>query len=373
MAYAVSTLWFERRRYFAGVLAVAFSCVLIVVQVGLLDGLMKMVSRPVDASAADIWAAGPKVPSCDLGNDRLERGFRNQLAVEPGVVATEEYVQQFQQWSNPNGGTVLCIVAGCALGDEAIGPAAGLSAELRERLRDPGAVAIDRADLGKLGIARVGETTDIGDERVRVVGLLEGMNSFTGPYVLCSVETARTLLPYLKDSSAVFLLAKCRDAACAAAVARNYAHDDSVSVYTKAEFSSKSKNYWIVNTRAGTLVAFVALLGLFIGAVITTYSLYGATVAALRELMVLRALGVPRWRISSFVVAQAAMVGLLGVAVGIPVSFVVGSLAGAVGIHPAIDPPLLLATCGVAWSMSALAGLLALRSLRGAEPANLLR
>jgi putative ABC transport system permease protein len=282
MAYALRTLWFERRRYFAGVLAVAFSCVLIVVQVGLLNGLMAMVSRPVDASKADIWVAGPKVPSCDLGNDRLERRYRNLLAVQPGVEATEEYLQQFNYWTNPQGGKVLCIVSGCALSDAAIGPARDFSPDLRRQLREPGAVAVDRADLKKLGIAGIGlgATTTVGDVRVRVVGLLDGMNSFTGPFVVCSLATARTLMPFLEEQNSVFVLARCQAPKQAAEIVKGFAQDTRVSMYTKDEFSALSRNYWIVNTRAGTLVAFVALLGLFIGAVITAYSLYGATAAA---------------------------------------------------------------------------------------------
>lgn len=373
MGYALQTLWFERKRYFAGVLAVAFSCVLIVVQVGLLNGLMAMVSRPVDFSDADIWVTGEKVPSCDLGNDQLDRGYRNVLAVQPGVVATEEYIQLFNNWDNPSGGKVLCIVAGCGLSDGTIGPAGQLTGELRRLLAEPGAVAINRADLRKLGVHAVGETTTIGDERVRVVGIVDGMNSFTGPYVMGSLATARQLLPMLDESHTVYVLGKCGSSPQADAVVKALAADDRVSVYTKAQFSEKSRNHWIVNTSAGTLIKFVAMLGLFIGAVITTYSLYGATVAALRELMVLRAFGVPRWRISAFVIAQAVLVGIAGVALGIPVSFAVGSIATAIGIHPAIELPLLAFTSLLSWAMSALAGVFALRSLRGAEPVSLLR
>ena len=58
MSYALSTLWYERQRYLPAVLAVAFSCLLIALQCGLLLGLFSITSIPIDESSADIWV-GP--------------------------------------------------------------------------------------------------------------------------------------------------------------------------------------------------------------------------------------------------------------------------------------------------------------------------
>ena len=73
----MQTLWHERKRYWAGVMAVTFSVVLSAVQNGLVFGLMRMVSFPIDMSKADVWVAGPKVQSCDLGSvfDHGRRGL----------------------------------------------------------------------------------------------------------------------------------------------------------------------------------------------------------------------------------------------------------------------------------------------------------
>ncbi len=66
MSYALTTLLHERQRYLAAVLAVAFSCLLIALQCGLLLGLFSITSIPIDESNADIWVGHPKVPSVDL-------------------------------------------------------------------------------------------------------------------------------------------------------------------------------------------------------------------------------------------------------------------------------------------------------------------
>src|SRR5438034_7109298 len=66
---------------------------------------------------------------------------------------------------------------------------------MRGRLTEPGAIVIDEAELGRLGVNGVGDRTKIGDQHVRVVGLVHGLKSLTGPYVFCSIETARMYCP----------------------------------------------------------------------------------------------------------------------------------------------------------------------------------
>src|SRR5205807_1668422 len=67
MSYALQTLWHERQRYAAGVFAVTFSAVLIALQCGLLLGLFKITSIPIDHTRADVWVGSKAVPSVDLG------------------------------------------------------------------------------------------------------------------------------------------------------------------------------------------------------------------------------------------------------------------------------------------------------------------
>ena len=371
MWFALRTLLFERKRYWAGVMAVAFSVVLIAVQIGLVHGLMSMVSFPVDLSIADVWVAAPKVRSCDLGGV-MNRDFLGRLIVRPEVKRAEEYIQGFTFWKHPAVGEALVIVAGCRLDDETIGPAQRVPAELRQLLSEPGAVLINLKDKKKLGIENVGELATIFGNRVRVVGFTTKMASFTGPYVMCSLRTARQLL-VMEENRTTYLLASCKDPKLAESLVQDLRQTGKVSAFTSPEFSSKSRWYWIENTNAGVAIGFVALLGLTVGAVITSQTLYGAVIASLRELMVLRALGIPRWRMVVYVLWQAFFVGLLGLLVGIPVSFLVGALGEAAGTKPILDSWLMVFTSLISLITALFAGFIALRSLKSVEPVQLLR
>ena len=108
MPYSLSTIWYERQRFLPGVLAVAFSALLIALQFGLLLGLFSITSIPIDESRADIWVGHPEVPSVDLGRP-IPESWMAYLAL-PEVERTEPQKDGRDGARHPN--EVLGIV-GC--------------------------------------------------------------------------------------------------------------------------------------------------------------------------------------------------------------------------------------------------------------------
>ncbi len=109
------------------------------------------------------------------------------------------------------------------------------------------------------------------------------------------------------------------------------------------------------------------------GLVVTSQTLYAATAASLREYAVLRALGIPRWRMAAMVLAQSFWVGLFGVALAVPVIFTLGAFANFAGARVLLPVWLFAGGNALTMAMALLSGLAALRSLRLAEPIALLR
>lgn len=355
----------------AGVLAVAFSAVLMAVQGGVLVGLVATVSAPVDDSPADIWIGAKHTPSADNGGP-IDRRFRNRLHMHPGIERTDEYIQEFTRWWNPKAGTVLVILCGLNLNPNGIGPLSLLSPELQIALSEPGAVAIDREDKSKLGIEKAGEVAEIHGQHVRVVGFLDDMASMTGCYVFCSAPTARKLIHYRQDQT-TYLLATVKDPSDRQSVIKDLRSLPDVDVFSKNEFSAKSRWYWILQTKSGLAVGFTAVLGLIVGAVVTSQTLYAATASMLRELAVLKSLGVPSWRMNFFVVEQSAVIGVIGLLLALPLSLAAEYIGNTVGTKIQVAPALMGLTVIIILAMSLLSGAVALRSLSRVDPAELLR
>lgn len=385
MSFTFATLWHDRRRYLPGVFAVAFSAVLIALQAGLLIGMLATTSAPIDASRADFWVGSQEVKSVDLGR-AIPESVLSRFAGDPSVTRVERYLQGFLYWIKPKGGAELVIIVGCSMEEDALGAPAALTMEKRAKLTEPYTIIVDEADLEKLGLQKPGPGTEVQeakifDRPVRVVDTVKGYKGLQGSYVFCSMSTARTLLRYQEDQVTYFLGTTKDKASAKALVARlnaEYADPaegkiNDMTAFTSSDFMWHTRLYWVRRTGAGLALGFAAILGLLVGAVVTSQTLYAATAGAIKEYAVLQALGIPRWRMSAAVLNQSFWVGLLGVTAALPAAFGMAYLAGRVGVRVSLDPRLLAATALITQVMAVGAGLTALRSLRQVEPANLLR
>ena len=371
MSYSLATLWHERQRFLPGVLAVGFSALLIALQCGLLLGLFSITSIPIDESRADIWVGHPEVPSVDLGRP-IPESWMAYLAL-PEVETTEPFLEGFGYWTKPTGGMELCLIIGTRMAPGSLGPVRQLTAEQRGLLSEPMSIVIDEGEFGRLGVNKIGDTAEVVKKRVRIVGTVQGLKSLAGPYLFCSLETARALLPPAPDQ-VTFILAKCKNKEDAPRVVerlKDYPHK--ISAFTAEAFSIRSRLYWLTKTKAGIALGLAAGLGLLVGAVVTYQTLYAATAASLKEYAVLRALGIPRWRMGLTVLAQSFWVGIFGVCLALPLIFGLAHLGNEVGAKVMLPWWLLTGAVVVTMTTALSSGLLALRSLRLVEPANLLR
>src|SRR5262249_21650971 len=130
------------------------------------------------------------------------------------------------------------------------------------------------------------------------------------------------LLRFQPDQ-ATFLLGRCRrpeDAANVSARLRREYRD--ISVFTSGELSLQTRWHWLTKTRVGIAMGITAVLALVVGAVITSQTLYGATMALRDQFATLVAMGIPRWRIFGLVLNISFWVGIAGLAIALPIAFI---------------------------------------------------
>lgn len=377
MSYALTICWRERTRFLPAVLAVAFSAVLIALQVGLLLGVLAIASRPIDRARADIWVASRHTASLGFGHP-IPTQWRTRLLDRPEIERVEPFLFGFGIWHKPGGGTEQCYIFGARLDEQAAGMPRDLTLETRRRLTEVGTVAVYAGDLPLLGLSGGGrQAGEVAGQRLEVVGRMRGVKGAgLMPGLFCSLRTAQLLLSSSAPQShhVMYLLARCRhadtSAATAALLRRQY---PDMETLTAAEFSRRTCLYWLVKTKAGMALAFAAVLGLFVGAVITTQILYAAVATSLREYAVLRALGIPRWRLRLVVVEQSFWVAVAGVALAVPAIFALARMGAAFDVAIALPVWLLAGTAAITTVVALLSGLASLRSLRQTEPIVLLR
>ncbi len=376
LPYSLMLIGRDRNRYLPAILAVAFCALLTTLQWGLLFGTLSVLSMPIDHASADVWVASRDVLSLELGHP-IPEAWEAIVGEQPGVVQTETYLFNFGYWHKPGGGSEVCCVIGSRLGDQALGALHDLTPELRTLLTEPGAVVVDESEMGRLGLKKIGDTAEVFGRLVRLVGLVHGYKSVGGPYVFCSLRTARMILPVFQEKphTTMYVLARCRSPEAARNLVQRLDsfRTMNMTAFTSADFSRRTQTYWLTQTNAGIGMWVTAILALIVGLVVTSQTLYAAVSASLREYAVLRALGIPTWRMAGLVLAQSFWIGLGGIALGIPIVYGVGAWATHSGARVVLSLELFGLGCGLTLGMALLSGLAALRSLRLVEPITLLR
>jgi putative ABC transport system permease protein len=372
MSYSLTTIWHERKRFLPGIVAVAFSTLLVLFQGGLLVGQFSLTSTPIDHAPADLWVGHPKNLSVDLGRPIPDR-WLSHVAAQPEVVQVETYIIGLIVVDRRDGRSELCTVIGSALGNDALGAVRELTPDVRRLLSEPGSVVADETELGRLGFTRVGDVAEVMGKRVRLVGVVRGLKSLAAPYLFCSLQTSRILFQGVEDNQTVFVLARCEPPGRARDVVRRLRHEWGLSAFTGEQFSAQTRVHWMTATKAGVATLWSAILGMLIGLVITSQTLYAATAAAWREYAVLEALGIPTWRMAGTVIGQSFWVGVAGLSIALPLALSLGEGLGLLNVKVLFPAWVLVPTVCLTMATVLLSGLFALRSLRLVQPAELLR
>ncbi|WPD76818.1 ABC transporter permease [Dickeya fangzhongdai] len=374
LSLARSILIHEWRRFLPAVLAVAFSGLLVVVQLGLLLGMFGAVSVYIDRSSADLWVGFPDTQSIDLPRPISEK-VENTLLMNPEITAVERLSWTLGDWRRPAGGRISAVIIGINLQPNAMTFASLLTPEKKQLLQVPGNLLVDISDLDKLGV-KVGDYTELNGKRVRVAGTVSGMRSMGGVNIITSLYTARTLDPALLKNNLDYFLVKIRNPADAERVRDQLqptGENRRFQVWTAQEFSDQSVGYWIFESGSGSGFLFSSTLGFVVGIVITSQTLMAAIVAALREYATLRAMGVPTRALRKVVLEQSFWIGVAGLLLTTLITLALSAGAQALYVSFTLPWPALIFLYGLVMTITLLSGLMALRALNRAEPFTLLR
>ncbi|MBN8728773.1 MAG: ABC transporter permease [Xanthomonadales bacterium] len=368
------TLLHEWRRFLPSAVAVAFSGLLLLVQAALVLGIFSSAAVYVQRSGGDLWIGYPGTQSIELGRP-IPHEARIRALMDPAVLRVEPFRWVDGDWRGPaDKGGVSVFVSGIDTRPDAMMFADVLSPGLRARLDEPEGVVVDRADLSKLGLA-VGGQAIINGHRVRIVGVGNGLRALGGVNILASLATAARLDESGTDEVAYYVV-KLRDPALAGEVAARLqpgGRHPRYEVWTRQDFARRAMTYWMFETGAGIGVIFLAAVVFIVGAVITSQTLMGAVAGSIREYATLHALGVGFGALRRVVLQQAAWVGAFGLLAGGLATLLLLALAHQRDVPATLDP-LVATVCAVMVMAIALAsGLMAVRTLRHADPALLLR
>ncbi len=338
---AFRNLFHDRLRLIATVIGIVFSIVLVTVQMGLYVSFERMVTVMIDNADADLWIV-PRGTKCFEDPSMLDERERFRALAVDGVASAAPLVIGFAQWRTPSGGNTPIFMIGSDPRGDGLAPWNVIEGKA-QALATPGAVAIDRFYFDRLETTRIGDYAEIGDQKVQVLAITNGIRSFTTtPFVFSSIDRARAYTGTAANKASYFLVRVTPDVDVHQVRDRLRAQLPDTEVLTTAEFRERSANFWLFGTGAGAALFAGAVLGLIVGTVIVAQTLYSSTKDHINEFATLRAIGSSGRYIHKVIIFQALLSALIGFCLAATIGWIV-VLATADTALPVVITPLMTA------------------------------
>ena len=312
---ARKNLLHDKTRFFITLLGVTISVVLIFAQVGIYLGFMQNASIIIDNTEADIWVTSKNSRNFDFPLPFTERKL-NKVKEVPGVAWADHLILGWATMKLPNGAAENIEIVGFNP-DTGVGGPWQLKEGSIGALKAGYGVIVDESAFTKLGPLHIGDSVEILENKVKVVGISRGVRGFTtAPYVFMTYRNAQDIVPWLRDRT-VFIVARVTPGYRAEEVVERLREIRDVDVYTRAEYSLKTRLYWTWATGIGIGFAMTALMALLVGMVIVGQTIYTATVEHLREFGTLKAIGATNRNVYGIIMRQALINALIGYSAGL--------------------------------------------------------
>jgi putative ABC transport system permease protein len=292
-----------------------------------------------------------------------------QALSTPGVTGAEKLVTQFANWKKPSGGEQIILIVGSEPHTSTLTPWNFIAGD-PAALSFTNTVTVDRLYLEKLGIDGVGDTVEINGHRARVVGITEGIRSFTtSPFVFSSLKNSLDYAGLGENEMNYLLVHTTGEVPVEQVKQLLQARMPEVDVYTKAEFRDKTRRSWIYDTGAGAGFLTAAALGLVVGIVIVTQTLYASTIDHLNEYATLRAMGSANAFLYRIIIQQAIMSAIAGYVIGLAISLGIERLSQSGVTVILVTMEFAVVLLGVTVLMCVLAAITSIRKVTRVEPA----
>jgi putative ABC transport system permease protein len=363
-------------KYLGIIAGVMFASFLIIQQLAMFFGILRQTYSGITAVNADIWVMDPNVKSIDDSKPMTDGQLGRVKSVE-GVAWAVGLYKGSTSARLENGDTAGVTLYG--LDDTTFigGPTEMVDGQLNDlRLSDSVIVdatsAFDKlahfaADGTRVPL-KVGDTLELNDHRVRVVGLCKVSRGFQSQAVVYTTYNRALAIAPQQRKNLSFVLAAAQPDRNAAEVAAKISRITGLGAYTSQQFIDKTLHYFITETSVVLNFGMSVMVAFLIGTLIAGQTFYNFTIDNLRHFGALKAMGTSNRTLLAMILLQSALVGFIGYGVGTGLACLMG-LATQDTIMTFTLPWYVLAIAGAAVvGISGSSALLSLRKVIKLEP-----
>ena len=369
---ARKNLLHDKLRFVITISGVAFAVTLVLVQIGLFLGLLDNATITIEKIPADLWVTSKNTPNVDFAHTFPDSRLQRVRSV-PGVELADNLIVQFMNVSLPTGAEESCAVY--ALEDYRRWgfPWNVVEGDVGDLKRGP-YVFLDQSANKRFGAFNVNDYREFRGHRLKIIGTSKDARSFTTtPIAFVDFKLAQQLSADLTNRTSYILVKLAPGAdpsAVRAEIQRRLPFND---VYTRQEWASRSRNYWITNTGLGLNMFITVFLGCLVGVVVVAQTLYTSTMEHLKEFGTVKAIGGGNSAIYGILTRQATISALVGFVFGAIPSYLVGTLITKADLKLIIPPSLWTGVFVGTVAMCLAASLLSFRKVASIDPALVFR
>ena len=369
----------NRARLVSAIAGVTFACVLVFMQLGFRAALFESASNLPRALQGELFLINP-LTLVMFRPEPVARVRASQVLADPDVALSVPIYLAQTKFRNPDTGRQRTIQligfdpeAGAVhfQGLEALTPA----------LKRIDTIAFDRRSRPEFGpIAPRLEQggpfeVEVGGRAMLIVGLVSLGTSFGADGNAVMTETNfRRIVKERQPSKTDLVAIRLKPGADAQAVKQRLSAilPPDVVVLTGPELIAWERSYWEKGTPIGFIFGFGSLMGLIVGMVIVYQILFSDIATHLKEYATLKAIGYSNHYLRRVVMGAALMLAVFGFIPGFLGSTALYGLVAKATLLPlGMEAARAAAVFGMIFAMCAIAGLLAMRKLGEANPADM--
>ncbi len=389
----------DKTRALVAVAGVAFAVVLVLVQLGFLGAVERTATQIYDQLDFDVLIVSKQYFYLSKAGTFPRARLFHALSAE-GVASGKPVYLGFNYWLNGKPSEEKdkkgkeekllrrgIFVIGLNLGD---GDEIFRSGQVRDQLpllQQPGYVLMDTLSRKKFfgGDWEHNDELEIGGRHIQVAGTF-GMGTGFGADgdVIVSDETFRQLFPGRSVDEVSLVLLRTADGKAeevAARLERMLLPD--VQVLTREQIKKHEQNYWVKRTSVGVIFKLGVIVGFIVGTAIVYQVLSSDIANHMPEYATMKAMGYGPGHLAGVVLQQAWILSLVGFLPGWIISKILYAITrdGAkvpmlfdidgTKIPMLLDWPLTWRVLVMSVAMCSLSGLVALRKVNSADPADL--
>jgi putative ABC transport system permease protein len=283
---------------------------------------METSSTIIDHSPGDIWITSKNSKNFDFSQPFPEHVYYHVLSTD-GIKWAEKLIIGWGIIKQKEGGTEQVEIVG-------YNPDTGIGGPWKMKVGNASAVKngnfaiVDESSMKRLNKIEVGEYRDVLWRRLQIVGISEGVKSFTtAPIIFTSFHVAQKLVNWIGYDNTSFIIAKVSPGFSLKQVIQNLQDQlQGVDVFSKEAFSRKTRLYWTIETGVGYSFLITILISFLVGILIVGQTIYNSTNEHIKEFGTLKALGAENMDVYKIIFTQAFIIALLSYLISLIITLI---------------------------------------------------